>query len=243
VRNRFRSCKFSLIGCDRKTLLILDKVGRIVAVLVGQPDDPEWVYVIKDAAEVLEEVQQLGADMDLFSEKSLDHRRGEFLAIPVGVSFGGGQTVRAFPGRFCKLYLTGFKIQEPGNLVHTQAMRRLIRKILTSHSILRIAGFQSSKGFYLLFLPWLNPAKLMRIQVPLRRSLQSCTGTLLKPFRLSSANTSTSNIIFLTVFFRQPALTAGPKLSPWSTPTSTTFRMDSAPSQHWGIMTPCSAAT
>jgi hypothetical protein len=86
--------QISLIGCCRKTLLILDKVGRIVAILVGRPDDPEWVYVIDDAANVLEEVQKLGANVDLFSDQTLSHRRGEFLAIPVGVSFGGGQTVK-----------------------------------------------------------------------------------------------------------------------------------------------------
>ena len=86
-----------LINFHRKTLLILDKEGRIVAILVGQPDDPEWLYVINDAAEVMQEVQRLGAESDLFSEKSLAHRQGEFLAIPVGVSFGGGQVVIAYP--------------------------------------------------------------------------------------------------------------------------------------------------
>jgi hypothetical protein len=33
-------------------LLILDKEWQIVAILVGQPDDPEWLYVINDAAKV-----------------------------------------------------------------------------------------------------------------------------------------------------------------------------------------------
>jgi hypothetical protein len=89
--------KIFLIGCSRKTLLILDKEGRIIAALVGQPDDPEWKYVINDATNVMQEVQQLGAAVDLFSDSSLDHQRGEFLTIPVGVSFGGGQTVRACP--------------------------------------------------------------------------------------------------------------------------------------------------
>jgi len=73
--------------------LILDKEGRIIAVLVGQPDDPKWIDVVGDAAEVMPEVQRLGIDMELFADKNLRHRRGEFLAIPVGVSFGGGQTV------------------------------------------------------------------------------------------------------------------------------------------------------
>jgi len=60
---------------------------------VGQPDDPKWIDVVGDAAEVMQEVQRLGIDMELFADKNLHHRRGEFVAIPVGVSFGGGQTV------------------------------------------------------------------------------------------------------------------------------------------------------
>jgi len=97
--------KTPLIMCCRKTLLILDKEGWIVAILVGQPDDPGWLYVIDDAAKVMQEVQQMGAELDLFSEKSLDHRRGEFLAIPVGVSFGGGQTVSTYFRLSCKVFI------------------------------------------------------------------------------------------------------------------------------------------
>jgi hypothetical protein len=81
--------------------LILDKEEQIIAVLVGQPDDPQWRDTINAAAEVMQEVERLGASMDLFPEKSLHHRRGEFLAIPTGVSFGGGQTVRAQLSLFC----------------------------------------------------------------------------------------------------------------------------------------------
>jgi hypothetical protein len=83
----------------RTTRLILDREGRIIAAMVGQPDDPKWTDVVGDAAEVMQEVQRLGADMDLFTDKNLHHRRGEFLAIPLGVSFGGGQTVTS-PFRF-----------------------------------------------------------------------------------------------------------------------------------------------
>jgi hypothetical protein len=78
----------------------LDKEERIIAVLVGQPEDPHWRDVADAAAELMQEVECLGASMDLFTEKSLHHRRGEFLAIPAGVSFGGGQTVRAQPRLF-----------------------------------------------------------------------------------------------------------------------------------------------
>ena len=43
----------------------------------------------------MREVQEMGADLDVFSEKNWGHGRGRFLASPVGVSLGGGQTVRA----------------------------------------------------------------------------------------------------------------------------------------------------
>jgi hypothetical protein len=64
---------------------------------VGQPDDPLWKDVANAATEVMQEAERLGADLDLFTEKSLHHRRGEFLALPTGISFGGGQKVRG-PG-------------------------------------------------------------------------------------------------------------------------------------------------
>lgn len=86
---------------------MLDKEERIIAVLVGRPDDPQWSDAINAAAEVMQEVEQLGSSMDLFAAKCLHHRRGEFLAIPAGVSFGGGQTVRTWH-RLFDTWLTGF---------------------------------------------------------------------------------------------------------------------------------------
>jgi hypothetical protein len=131
--------------CCSKTRLILDMEDRIIAVLVGQPCDPLWKDVAHAATEVMQEAECQGADLDLFTEKSLSHRRGEFLALPAGVSFGGGQTVCAtmWPKLF-NLLLTDFILQAPGNLVHTAATRKLIKGILQSHSVKRIAGFQSS---------------------------------------------------------------------------------------------------
>ena len=71
-----------------------------MAVLVGQPADPLWRVTADAATAVMQEVEQLAASMELFAEKSLSHRRGEFLTVPAGVSYGGGQTVRAQPGHF-----------------------------------------------------------------------------------------------------------------------------------------------
>lgn len=83
----------SLTACCRKTRLILDKKEHIITVLVGQPEDPQWRDTVNAAAKVLQEVKLLGAEDSLFNDKWLDHRRGEFLAVPIGVSFGGGQKV------------------------------------------------------------------------------------------------------------------------------------------------------
>jgi hypothetical protein len=114
-------------------------------VLVGHPSDPGWKIVVEDAAALMEEVRKLGLESDAFGEKYITHRRGEFVAIPVGVSYGGGGTVGLLL-RFVKYthqLLVHFK--KPGNLVHTKARRRLIQRLLDSPSIQRIVGFQSSK--------------------------------------------------------------------------------------------------
>ena len=65
--------------------------------LVGQPEDPQWKDAVGAATEAMQEVERLGAGVDLFSDKCLHHRRGEFLAVPAGVSFGGRQTVQGQP--------------------------------------------------------------------------------------------------------------------------------------------------
>src|SRR5271168_3699738 len=69
----------------------------MIAVLVGQPVDPQWRDTVDAATKVMQGVEQLGASSDLFTEERLHHRHGEFLAIPAGVSFGGGQTVWTQP--------------------------------------------------------------------------------------------------------------------------------------------------
>jgi hypothetical protein len=72
----------------------LDKEKQVIAVLMGQPNNPMWKNTVNNAAEVMQEVEWLSACQDLFTKKNLHHRRGEFFAIPAGVSFGGGQKVR-----------------------------------------------------------------------------------------------------------------------------------------------------
>ena len=73
---------------------ILDRKQRVIVALVGRPSDPTWDQAVYDAAAVMTEVQEAGLEEDCFPDKFLSHRRGEFVAFPVGVSFGGGQKVR-----------------------------------------------------------------------------------------------------------------------------------------------------
>lgn len=73
--------------------MILDRKQRVIVALVGRPSDPSWDQAVEDAAAVMTEVQEEGLEEDCFLEKFVSHHRGEFVAFPVGVSFGGGQKV------------------------------------------------------------------------------------------------------------------------------------------------------
>lgn len=76
--------------------MIVDEKDRISTVLVGRPDGADWSDVCEDAAKILKEVREEGLAANVFIEKYLTHRRGTFVAIPTGVSFGGGQKARLF---------------------------------------------------------------------------------------------------------------------------------------------------
>ena len=72
---------------------MLDKEGRVCAFLAGRPGGPDWGGVSSRASEALQRMRLLGVESGAFSSDDLDHRRGNFLAVASGVSFGGGQTV------------------------------------------------------------------------------------------------------------------------------------------------------
>lgn len=61
--------------------------------LAGYPDGDEWTGVCDDAVGLLDQVREDGIRTNAFPEGYLDHRRGKFAALPVGVSYGGGQKV------------------------------------------------------------------------------------------------------------------------------------------------------
>ncbi|KAJ7725471.1 hypothetical protein B0H16DRAFT_1736133 [Mycena metata] len=108
-------------GRDPK--LIVDAQGRIIAILLGTPEDGEWPRVIEDAVAAMARARREAIRSGEWRVGTV-HRRGTHLPVRDGVSFGGGQ-------------------KKPGNLCHSRFMRRLVRRLLRNKSIRRIAGFQS----------------------------------------------------------------------------------------------------
>ncbi|KAJ7918273.1 hypothetical protein B0H13DRAFT_1607577, partial [Mycena leptocephala] len=74
-----------------------DDKGRIIAVLLGTPDDPEWPEVIKDAIKELLRARRRAKQYGSWNPGSTFHRRGWYLPLTCGVSFGGGQIVSPAP--------------------------------------------------------------------------------------------------------------------------------------------------
>lgn len=54
----------------------------------------DWDACVRRACSKMENVRDRALGSGAFQPEDLDHRRGEFLAINAGVSFGGGATVR-----------------------------------------------------------------------------------------------------------------------------------------------------
>ncbi|KAK6978070.1 hypothetical protein R3P38DRAFT_2580491 [Favolaschia claudopus] len=110
----------------RNPKLILDCEGRIIAILLGRPEEEEeWEQVIRQIIELFNRVRKSGEKSRAFRPKDLSHRRGRFAVLASGVSFGGGQ-------------------QRPGNLCHSKKRGRLVRALLNDTALQRVAGFQSS---------------------------------------------------------------------------------------------------
>ncbi|KAJ7260058.1 hypothetical protein C8J57DRAFT_1233078 [Mycena rebaudengoi] len=77
----------------RAPKLILDIEGRIIAILLGRPDDPNWDAIVDDAHRAFERARRLALARGALRRKNVRHRRGNYTAISTGVSFGGGQQV------------------------------------------------------------------------------------------------------------------------------------------------------
>ncbi|KAJ7083946.1 hypothetical protein B0H15DRAFT_784520, partial [Mycena belliarum] len=102
---------------------IVDAEGRIVAILLGKPEDPDWDDVVAEAVKAMYRARVHARKAGMWSPST--HRRGRYMALAAGVSFGGGQ-------------------KRPGNVVHNRFFRCILRRLLRNKNIRRIAGFQSS---------------------------------------------------------------------------------------------------
>ncbi|KAJ7797579.1 hypothetical protein B0H14DRAFT_2389622 [Mycena olivaceomarginata] len=105
--------------------LILDADGRIVAILLGRPEGDDWDEVVREMERLMAGVRRRGVQRGVFKRQDRRHRRGNFYILKAGLTKGPGS-------------------KKPGNLAHSKAYRKLLRPLLSSHAIRRIAGFQSS---------------------------------------------------------------------------------------------------
>ncbi|TFK60105.1 hypothetical protein BDN72DRAFT_779838, partial [Pluteus cervinus] len=109
---------------------ITDKDDRAIVVFAGVPYKEEsWDSVAKTAADTMESVRKEGLILGALPPGVQNHRRGEFVALPVGVSHGNGSL-------------------QPGNLLQPTNREKLIKRLLSDKAIQRIAGFQSSVFSY-----------------------------------------------------------------------------------------------
>jgi hypothetical protein len=69
---------------------LVDKESRVIAVLGGRPNDPEYVQLTEQAAHELESVR---AQLK-FRPDQVDGHCGAFSSVSAGISFGGGQQVQ-----------------------------------------------------------------------------------------------------------------------------------------------------
>ncbi|KAI0348999.1 hypothetical protein OH77DRAFT_264899 [Trametes cingulata] len=101
-------------------LTILDKNGRVIAVLVGQPRSENWGSINKD----MQAIMELAREAYQAPAKQQDHRRGAFTVATSGVSFGGGQT----------------HVKNMSHSAHNQAVMDALLKQLP---VIRVAKFGS----------------------------------------------------------------------------------------------------
>ncbi|KAJ7470869.1 hypothetical protein FB451DRAFT_1472562 [Mycena latifolia] len=88
----------------KRPLLILDKQGRIIAVFIGTPEDPDWPKVIHNAVEALTNAREKATRLGLFSKDDRAHRRGNYSQLTEAVTLGPGQAVGGFANFGPKLF-------------------------------------------------------------------------------------------------------------------------------------------
>jgi hypothetical protein len=100
-------------------VLIVDRDGRLIAILGGRPEDENWQKVQDEAQEHLQE-----ACDRLKTKKGCTHRRGEFATLSCGVSHGGGQT-------------------QPMNIQNRGRKAEVLADLNSKHCFTRFASFGS----------------------------------------------------------------------------------------------------
>ncbi|KAJ6541962.1 hypothetical protein B0H10DRAFT_2392114 [Mycena sp. CBHHK59/15] len=89
-----RAMKCKVIQWNGRPKLILDARGRIVAILIGRPEDVDWDTVVDEAVREIHHARKKGVRLRVFKPARPSHRRGQFSVFAAGVSFGGGQKSR-----------------------------------------------------------------------------------------------------------------------------------------------------
>ncbi|KAI0055932.1 hypothetical protein BV25DRAFT_1921411, partial [Artomyces pyxidatus] len=96
--------------------VVVDQVGRIVAVLAGRPKTGDWQGTCTRAYDSLDKVRE-----SLRLPDDVQHRRGRYPSVNVGISYGRGQ-------------------KQPMNLPTPEPVRQLLQDA----DVRRIAGFANS---------------------------------------------------------------------------------------------------
>ncbi|KAF6746063.1 hypothetical protein DFP72DRAFT_992873 [Ephemerocybe angulata] len=124
--------KFQLVPYEAgKNVVFVDATDRIVGGRIDKSQKSDWDSVVAEGGKCLREAREYGIANGILSEEDYFGRRGALLALPVGVSTGGGQ-------------------KKPSNLYQGLRTRRLLtNSILRNKSIQRIAGAQSSAFAFL----------------------------------------------------------------------------------------------
>lgn len=76
-------------GCGSTPHVLLDNHKRIVGVLAGRPKDDSWRDTTRAACDAMEQAR----GQCIFRDTDVEHRRGSYPCLAVGVSYGGGQQV------------------------------------------------------------------------------------------------------------------------------------------------------
>ncbi|KAK0485568.1 hypothetical protein EDD18DRAFT_1360866 [Armillaria luteobubalina] len=128
--------KQSNVNCKKEAIPIADDEGCVIAVLVGQPEDPDW------------------------ESKQRKHRHGRYSALSVGISFGGGQWCVVPPS--LKPSLKRMCPQFPQNLHHEGTTAQVLATLINHIAFICLAGFAS--GIFTAWSPSLFQCYAMHLR-------------------------------------------------------------------------------